>query len=227
MSSVRESLAEIRERIGSAARRAGRDPGTVTLVAVCKKQPVGRILEAYAAGQRVFGENYVQELKEMRSALEKSAEGSSWHFIGHLQSNKARLASSLADVIETVDSAELAARLDKAAREASRRLGVLIEVRLGAEGSKSGVLEADLARLVDRVSALESLSLSGLMSIPPAEGSRRWFAELRRIRDATERATGRALPELSMGMSADFEDAIEEGATIVRVGTLLFGARSG
>ncbi|MBI4814710.1 MAG: YggS family pyridoxal phosphate-dependent enzyme [Deltaproteobacteria bacterium] len=223
MDTVRSRLEEIRGRIDGATVRSGRLVGSVKLVAVSKKQPIERVVEAYEAGQRVFGENYVQELARKREVIPEAT----WHLIGHLQSNKAKQAVSVAQVVETVDSAELAGRLDRLAAAAGRRLPVLLEVRLGGEEAKSGVEPSGVEGLVRAVIGMSNLELLGLMSVPEPTESRRWFAELRRLRERVSLSTGAPLPELSMGMSGDFEDAILEGATIVRIGTALFGSRSG
>ncbi len=220
--SVADNLAAVRERIEGALARAGaRRP--VTLVAVCKTLPAERIREAYRAGQRHFGESRVQEFERKRPGLELP--GAVWHLIGHLQSNKARRAGQLFDVIETVDSARLARRLDEAAAPAARRLPVFLEVKLGEEPAKAGCAEQELPELAEQVAALPHLELRGLMTMPPytddPEGARPYFRCLRQWAERLGTA------ELSMGMSRDFEVAIEEGATLVRVGTAIFGERSG
>ncbi len=220
--SVAENLAAVRGRIEGALARAGaRRP--VTLVAVSKTFPPERIREAYQAGQRHFGESHVQEFERKRPRLELP--GAVWHLIGHLQSNKARRAGQMFDVIETVDSARLARRLEEAAAPAARRLPVFLEVKLGEEAAKTGCAEQELPELAEQVAALPHLELRGLMTMPPytddPEGARPYF---RRLRQWSERL---GIAELSMGMSRDFEVAIEEGATLVRVGTAIFGERSG
>ena len=221
-------LDEVRARMGAAALRAGRRPEEVLLVAVTKTVPASVVAAALAAGQRVFGENRVQE------ALAKAAAcgpGATWHLIGHLQGNKAKPAARLFDVVESLDSPGLAAELDRRAREAGRRLRVLIQVKVGDEPTKSGVPPGEAPALIEAASRLPGLEVAGLMAIPPpsaaAGDSRRWFALLRALR---ERWDGACCPrgtlrELSMGMSDDYEVAIEEGATIVRVGSALFGPR--
>lgn len=206
--------AEIEARIADACRRAGRPRASVRLVAVSKGQPAERLLEAHAAGLRVFGESYAQELERHAALFPPGA--IEWHFIGHLQSNKAKRVAALAAMVHSVDSVKL-----------SRALGPvpqLIEIRIGGEETKSGVdperAEALLAELGPEA------RVEGLMCIPPQDGEpRRHFAALRELADRLRAATGRPLPELSMGMSGDFEDAILEGATFVRVGTALFGER--
>jgi pyridoxal phosphate enzyme (YggS family) len=216
--SLRERLAEVRDRIERAAARAGRDPSSITLVAVTKVFPASAICEAYEAGLRDFGENYVQEF-ELKAPEIGDVTGARFHLIGHLQSNKARKAAELFSVIQTVDSAKLARRLD----EAGRPLDVMLEVKLSSEEAKSGADPAELPGLIDAVRGSKNLRLLGLMTMPPwsddAEPSRPYFLRLREV------ASQFALPHLSMGMSHDFEVAIEEGATFIRVGTALFGKR--
>ncbi len=208
-----EGLKEVRERIAQACARAGRASGSVTLAAVSKGQPMEKIREAFAAGQTLFAENYAQELREKSSALPDAE----WHFIGALQSNKARMVVGRAALIHTCDRISLARELAKRAVGAQR---VLLEVNIGREPQKSGVLPEDAPGLLDAVRALPQLRCEGLMCIPPAEGDPR--PHFRALRELGEKL---ALRELSMGMSADYEAAIEEGATIVRVGTAIFGKR--
>ena len=216
---IRERLQEVRERIARAAARAGRDAGEITLVAVSKVKPAGDIVEAYEAGQRDFGENYVQEFETKRSAL-PDLPGARFHLIGHLQSNKSRIASEIFHVIETVDSEKLARRLNEQTR---KRLDVFIEVKLSEEDAKHGMEPGCVGALKDFLGGCENLRLRGLMTMPPwsddPEASRPYFRRLREI------AEHHGLAELSMGMSHDFETAIEEGATLVRVGTAIFGKR--
>jgi hypothetical protein len=215
---VRERLAEVRERIERTAARGGRDPSSITLIAVTKIFPAAVIREAYEAGLRDFGENYVQEFETKAPEL-AGLSGARFHLIGHLQSNKTKRAAELFQAIETVDSAKLARRLD----EAQRPLDVMIEVKLSGEQAKSGAGPAELPQLIDAVRTCGNLRLSGLMTMPPwsedAEVSRPYFRRLREL------AAQFGLPHLSMGMSHDFEAAIEEGATHIRVGTALFGKR--
>lgn len=213
---VARAVQEVRERIARAAERAGRDPATVTLVAVTKTRPVEDLLLAFEAGVRHFGENRVQEAEAKFPALPAGCVG---HLIGPVQSNKAARAARIAGVVETVDSAAIAERLDRAAAAAGKRLPVLVEVNTGGESTKAGVAPGDVASLVQAVRALPALDLRGLMTIPPPGDTRPHFVALREL----ARALG--LPELSMGMSDDYEAAVEEGATIVRIGTALFGAR--
>jgi len=227
--SVRESLLRIHERIASAAARAGRRAEQITLIAVSKTHPANAIREAYEAGVRHFGENRIQEWEGKRAGTEGLA--ATWHLIGHLQSNKTARAARLFDSIDSVDDFAIAERLDRARADAgiNGKLRVLIEVRIAPEEAKSGVEINELPALAERVADLSRLELAGLMCIPPfleeAERVRPYFKRLRDVRDELTGKMGRALPVLSMGMSHDFEMAIEEGATEVRVGTALFGAR--
>ncbi len=221
---IAANLDAIRTRMAAASRRAGRDPSDTTLVAVSKVHPPEAIRAAYAAGQRVFGENYVQEMVGKARALE-DLEALRFHFIGHLQRNKAKDVARLNVVVETVDSLRLAEALAKRAERAEVELSVMVQVNVGGEAQKSGCAPEETGALVEAVRARPSLKLLGLMTIPPltreAEESRPFFEELRVLRD--RHAPGMAL---SMGMSHDFEVAIEEGATHVRVGTAIFGPRT-
>ena len=221
-------LADVRARVGRAAVRSGRLPDEVSLVAVSKTVSARLVAAAAAAGQRVFGENRVQEAQGKAAAC---GPGIAWHLIGHLQRNKAKTAVRLFDVIESLDSAGLAAELDRRAGEEGRRVRVLVQVKIAEEPTKSGVEQREAPSLIETVARLPNLELVGLMTIPPppekAEDSRPWFARLRGLRD---RWDGECCPcgtlrELSMGMSGDYEVAVEEGATIVRVGSVIFGAR--
>lgn len=215
---VKERLLQVEERIHRAAARAGRRREEITLVAVTKTFPAAVIREGYEAGLRDFGENYVQEFEAKRPAVTDLA-GARFHLVGHLQSNKARRAAELFDSIQTVDTAKLARRLD----ECGKRLEVMIEVRLSEEETKSGVPPGELGALVEVVRGFSNLELVGLMTMPPwfedPERARPYFARLREL------AASFSLPCLSMGMSGDFEVAIEEGATHIRLGTALFGPR--
>lgn len=213
---IARNVAAVTERIAAAARRSGRDPAGVTLVAVSKTKPLEDLLAAYAAGIRAFGENRVQEAETKLPSLPADV---SRHLIGPLQSNKVNKAARIFDVVETVDSPELAERLDRAATQAGRRLAVLLEVNTGGEATKAGVSPAQLPALADAVRARAALDLRGLMAIPPPGDTRPHFVALREL------ARSLGLPELSMGMSDDFEAAVEEGATLVRIGSALFGAR--
>jgi PLP dependent protein len=221
-----ENITHIRERIARVAEQSGRDPEEITLIAVSKTFPAIDIRKAYDAGLRHFAENRVQEGEGKRAQLSDLV--ATWHFIGHLQSNKARKAVELFDRVDSVDSIALAKKLNEATAQLNKRLGILLEVHMG-EATKSGVSENDLPALAKIVALLPRLDLLGLMTIPPyahdPESARPYFSKLRSLRDATAREIGRPLPVLSMGMSHDFEIAIEEGATEVRVGTALFGQR--
>jgi pyridoxal phosphate enzyme (YggS family) len=213
---VKEGLADVRARIAAACARARRDPSGVTLVAVSKTKPVELLREAAQAGQRSFGENYAQEFRDKHEALVDLA-SLDWHFIGALQTNKVKYVAGKVSLVHTCDRLALAQELSKRTPAEQR---VLLEINIGKEPQKAGVLPDDAAELLDTVRALPRLRCDGLMCIPPAEGDPRvHFAALREL-------AGRlGLRELSMGMSADYEAAIEEGATIVRVGTAIFGAR--
>jgi len=230
--SVADNVAEIRERIARAASRVGRNPDSVTLMAVSKTVEPERIKEAYAAGLRVFGENRVQEF-EGKSAALSELKDAEWHLIGHLQSNKAKKAAELFHAIDSVDSLRLAERLNQAATEAGKKLAVLIEIKVAEEESKAGIpLDSpELEKLLQAAPQLESLQIRGLMTVPPftgdAEGARPYFRLLRDLRDqiGARKLLSIQMDALSMGMSHDFEVAIEEGSTCVRVGTAIFGAR--
>jgi PLP dependent protein len=219
METLRERVAAVRERIENAAARARRDPSGITLVAVGKLFPAAAIVEAWALGLRDFGENYVQEF-ERKHPEAAQLEGARFHLIGHLQSNKARRAAELFHAIQTVDTAKLARRLD----EAGRPLAVMLEVKLSPEEAKSGAAPEELPALIEAVRGCANLRLTGLMTMPPwsddPEASRPYFIRLREL------AARHGLAGLSMGMSHDLEAAIEEGATMVRVGTAIFGSRT-
>ncbi|MFZ5895808.1 MAG: YggS family pyridoxal phosphate-dependent enzyme [Myxococcota bacterium] len=235
--SVRENLERVRERIRAAAAHAGRAPDSVGLIAVSKFQNVAAIREAYAAGQRDFGENYVQELCAKAEELAELGD-LRWHFIGHLQRNKAKKVAPLAHAVHSVDSLELVTELAKRAEaaraertrrfaEAGARLDVLIEVSIAGEEQKSGAPLDEVPNLVDAVEREPALRLRGLMCVPPqserAEDARPFFDALARLRESLGGAA--RLPELSMGMTADLEQAIFAGASLVRVGTAIFGER--
>jgi len=228
--SVQENLLRIQERIAGAVARAGRNAEEITLIGVSKTHPASAIREAYEAGIRHFGENRVQEWEGKRAGTEGLA--ANWHLIGHLQSNKAVKAAKLFHSIDSVDDLALAQRLDRARVEAGKpgKLRVLIEVRVALEETKSGVETRELPELAEKIAGLPRLELAGLMCIPPfleqVEQVRPYFRRLRELRDQLSKSLGRALPVLSMGMSHDFEAAIEEGATEVRLGTALFGERT-
>lgn len=218
MENLGESLAVVRERIGRASARAGRDPAAITLLAVTKIFPAQAILDAWQLGLREFGENYVQEFEGKHPAVEGLA-GARFHLIGHLQANKARRAAELFHTIQTVDTERLARRLE----EAGRPLDIMLEVKLSPEQAKAGASPNELPALAAAVRACPHLRLTGLMTMPPwsedPELSRPYFRRLREL------ACGLGLEQLSMGMSHDLEVAIEEGSTLVRVGTALFGRR--
>jgi PLP dependent protein len=228
MSGIAAALSAVRQRIRAAALASGRDAATVTLVAVSKTQPAAAIREAYAEGQRDFGENYVQELLEKAEELKDLPE-LRWHLIGHLQRNKAKQVAPLLALLHTVDTPELSRELGKrlAAAAPGRRLPVLVEVNIAGEQQKHGVAPANLAELLEAVEALPELALRGLMCVPPltedAASARPHFERLRELQ-AAHGGTAR-LPELSMGMTHDLEHAVAAGATLVRVGTAIFGAR--
>ena len=227
---IASRVAAVRERIARAAARAGRSPEDVTLIAVSKTQPPEAVREGFAAGLRHFGENKVQEAEDKIAALsDLRAEGLRWHMIGHVQSNKGRRAAELFDAVDSVDDATLAKRLERGAEAARKQLPVLIQVDLGQEATKFGLDEAHLFPTLEHLRGYKAVHVEGLMVIPPLaedpEATRPYF---RRLRELLEQARGQGLlrgRSLSMGMSHDFEVAIEEGATLVRVGTALFGER--
>ncbi len=230
---VAENLALVRERITAAARRAGRSHEEIVLMAVTKTFGAGPIREAHAAGLRLFGENRVQEFVTKADAVH-TLEGALWHLIGHLQSNKAARAAELFDAVDTVDSLRLARKLNAAAETRAVPLPVLIEINLAGEAAKSGVApdSKELEDIFYAAPQLEALRISGLMAIPPftadPEDSRPYFQRLRHLRDqiAARTLPAASLDVLSMGMSHDFEVAIEEGSTCVRLGTAVFGSRT-
>jgi PLP dependent protein len=231
--SVPENIEAIHERIAAAARRAGRSSNEVALMAVTKTFPPERIREAYNAGLRLFGENRVQEFEGKAGPL-CDLGGAEWHMIGHLQTNKAARAAELFAAIDSVDSVRLAQKLNTVAEQLGKRLGVLIEVNVGGEAAKSGVApdSQELEEILQAAPRFEHLEFRGLMTIPPftedPQASRPYFQQLRRLRDqiAARRLPGVGLSVLSMGMSHDFEVAIEEGSTCVRLGTAIFGERT-
>ena len=227
--SIADRLTGIRARINAAARSVGRDPSSVQLIAVSKTFPVESIRAAYDAGQRVFGESKVQEaLQKTVSTTDLSIR---WHLLGHLQTNKARKAAQIFDTIQAVDSVELLAKLDQAATDAGRQLELLIQVDLAGEVTKFGARPDEVPHLLDAAASCRSALVVGLMTLPPApetpEDARSWFRRLSELRDGWLAAgvPPPMLRELSMGMSGDFEVAVQEGATMVRVGTALFGER--
>jgi PLP dependent protein len=226
---IAENLLRLLERIASASKRAGRKPDEVLLIAVSKTHPSEAIHNAYLAGVRHFGENRVQEWEGKRAGLEGLS--ATWHLIGHLQSNKAARAAKLFHSIDSLDNEALAQKLDRAPTEnpVGEKIRVLIEVHLGGEATKSGVSSEQLPALVEKIVELEHLNLAGFMCIPPfhenKEHARPHFAFLRSLREQMETRFARRFPVLSMGMSHDFEAAIQEGSTEVRIGTALFGQR--
>ncbi|HLM56441.1 MAG TPA: YggS family pyridoxal phosphate-dependent enzyme [Pyrinomonadaceae bacterium] len=231
-SALRERLERVGERVREAARRAGRDPAEVTLVGVSKTHPAASVREAFEAGLRDFGENRVQEADGKIEELKSSARGARWHLIGHLQSNKARRAARLFDLIHTIDSAPLARKLEHACAEDGReRLDVLIQVDLAGEETKGGAPADELPALARVFEEFARVRCVGLMTLPPyfeeVERVRPYFRRLRELRDGLKAGGlfGDSRGELSMGMSHDFEAAVEEGATLVRIGTAIFGER--
>jgi pyridoxal phosphate enzyme (YggS family) len=225
--SIADNLANLHERIAETCRRVNRAESDVALMAVSKVHPVEVILEAYAAGQRLFGENRVQEFQEKSQHLNDLGDAR-FHLIGPLQSNKTNRAAELFDAVDTVDSLKIAQRLNSAAAALGKKMTVRVEVKLSHEESKHGVAPEELPGLLTAVETLESIEAVGLMTVPPwsedAETARPYFRELRRLRDEAQKAHP-AIMQLSMGMSNDFIVAIEEGSTCVRVGTALFGKR--
>jgi len=223
------TLSRINERIAHAAQRSGRTADAIQLVAVSKRMDAEKIQRVAACGQRLFGENYLQEAQQKITALPKNF---SWHCIGHLQSNKASVAAALFDVIETVDRIKIAKALDRQAKKLEKELEVLIQVNIGRERQKHGVFPEETEKLLKQIKQETDLRVSGLMSIPPKatepEDTRPYFHAVKKLSEqlaAKELFADNKAVQLSMGMSADFEIAIEEGATLVRVGTALFGQR--
>jgi PLP dependent protein len=228
MGTVAENLGAVKERIAKAAARVGRDPETITLVAVSKTMPVESIREAIEAGQHVFGENRVQEAQAKVQALGREVR---WHLIGHLQRNKVKVVCDIFDLIESVDSLPLAQNINARASQRGIIMPVLLQVNIGDETTKSGVAATDALALVRQVALLPHVSVRGLMCVPPPvdvpDHARPYFAQLRTLaeRIARQQIPNVSMTELSMGMSHDFEVAIEEGATMVRVGSAIFGPR--
>jgi pyridoxal phosphate enzyme (YggS family) len=230
---ISDSVAAVRERIAEAAQRAGRDASEISLMAVSKTQPAEYIREAYDAGVRLFGENRVQEFAGKAEALGDLA-GAEWRMIGHVQTNKAVKAAELFTGVDSVDSLRLAERLNVSARGLGKKLAVLIEINVGGEAAKSGIAaeSEELQELLEGAAALEHLQFRGLMTVPPftedPQQARPYFRKLRELRDqiAARALPGVRMQELSMGMSHDFEVAIAEGSTCVRVGTAIFGERA-
>ncbi|MBN2140003.1 MAG: YggS family pyridoxal phosphate-dependent enzyme [Desulfovibrionaceae bacterium] len=220
-------LARVRSGLEEAAGRAGRNPAEVLLVAVSKLHPASDVAELARAGQVRFGESYVQEARDKQAEL--AGLDVSWHFIGGLQSNKAKFVAGRFDLVHSLDSLKLAQVLHKRALELGVRQDVLIQVGMGGEEHKRGVAECDLPVLAEQVAGLKGLRLAGLMVMPPffedPELSRPYFSRLRELRDGLEARLGQRLGHLSMGMSADYRQAVAEGATLVRIGTDIFGPR--
>jgi pyridoxal phosphate enzyme (YggS family) len=232
--SIAHNLARVRERMAAAAGRAGRQPEDIALMAVSKTFPAERIREAYDAGLRLFGENRVQEFAGKAVSLQH-LHAAAWHLIGHLQSNKASKAVELFSAVDSLDSLRLAVKLNASAQQFGKKLAVLIEINVGGEAAKSGLApdSRELEELLSAARRLERIEFRGLMTVPPLaddpQEARPYFRKLRQLRDqiAVRRLPAVDMNELSMGMSHDFEVAIEEGSTCVRVGTAIFGERSG
>ena len=220
------NLEKIQQRIGAACKRAGREPRSVTLLAVTKSHPPESVRAAAELGLTFFGENKVQEAK---AKIPNCPSRCRWHFIGHLQSNKCRDAVELFEMIQSVDSLSLAQEISKRAEQAGKTMPILLEVNVAGEGSKFGYAPEKLLAELNQMNALPKIEVHGLMAVPPwsseAENSRPHFRKLRELKERAEAVLGAPLPHLSMGMTGDFEVAIEEGATIVRIGTALFGER--
>lgn len=227
---MKDRIEQIQKRISAAAEKAGRSPDEIRLVAVSKTKPGASVQMALDAGLDLFGENYIQEAREKVNAL--SASGAQWHFIGHLQSNKAKYAVKLFNLIHSVDSLKLARELNKQAARIDKVQPVLVQVNISAETTKSGTSREEAVDLATAISDLPNLSLQGLMTMPPffddPDRARPYFHELRQLRDHIRSLAipGVTMDELSMGMTGDFEAAISEGATLVRIGTAIFGERS-
>jgi pyridoxal phosphate enzyme (YggS family) len=226
--SIAANLASINQRISAAAHQAGRDPATVRLIAVSKTRPAIDVIEAFQAGQALFGENYIQELVPK---LAEVSEGVEWHVIGHLQSNKVKYIAGQVALIHSVDRISLATEIDHQWGKRGKKCDILIQVNISGESTKSGTTEEGAIQLVRECALLPNIRVCGLMTMPPffddPEAARPFFAELRRLSEviAAQNIAGVDMVELSMGMSGDFEAAIEEGATLVRVGTAIFGNR--
>ena len=231
--SIAENISHVHESIAAAARRAGRNPQEIALLAVSKTFPAGHIRQAYEAGIRIFGENRVQEFATKAEAV-RELRDAQWHMIGHLQTNKATKAVELFSAVDSVDSVKLAEKLNLAAQKIGKKLAVLIEVNVGGEEAKSGIApdKPELEQILQAASQLEHLAIHGLMTIPPftedPQQARPYFRKLRELRDkiVSRKLPGISMDTLSMGMSHDFEVAIEEGSTCVRVGTAIFGERT-
>src|SRR6201993_4612562 len=227
MNSIAESLERVREQIAQAAARAGRVAEEIELVAITKTHPPEKVREAIEAGQTLFGESRVQDA---RAKIPELPSNIRWHFVGHLQKNKIRHALPLFELFHSVDSLALAQEMDRIAADEGMRPRILLEVNVAGEGSKFGFAPDKLGEQMEALLALQRLSILGLMTIPPladeAEASRRYFVQLRELRDRVQTEFHVDLPQLSIGMTQDFPIAVEEGATLVRVGTAIFGERS-
>ena len=226
---IEENISRINEEIHESAKKAGKNPADIKLVAVSKRFPAARICEAFRAGQLLFGENYIQEVQEK---IEEIPADAKIHFIGHLQSNKAKIAAAFCDMVETVDTLKLGRKLNSQLEETTKKLKVLVQVNIGGDPKKAGTQGDQTEQLLAQLSELKNLEVRGLMTMPPfetdPENSRPYFEKLRRLSEKL--SAGGMFPrnqqvELSMGMSNDFRIAIEEGATIIRVGTAIFGKR--
>lgn len=229
---IKENYREVRKRVESAAGRSGRDMNSLRILAVSKTKPAEMVREAFGAGLTMFGENYIQDARAKLALLEDIRGRTRWHFIGHLQRNKAKAAVDLFDCIETVDSLKLLSTLDRHAADMDKVLSVYVQVNIGRDEAKSGITLEETGGFLESCADFKNISVDGLMTIPPLvpdpEDNRSCYREMSSLfKEMQERFSGRLpLKELSMGMSGDFDIAIEEGATIVRIGTLLFGPRS-
>jgi pyridoxal phosphate enzyme (YggS family) len=226
--SISDNLRSVHERIQKAAEHSGRNPGTIRLVAVSKTQPASAVLEAFTAGQPIFGENYAQEFRDKCSQLPAGIE---WHFIGSLQTNKVKYLAGMTKLIHSVDRISLARELDRQWEKTGQKCNILLQVNISGEETKTGTTASEVMHLAREAAQLQNLSIRGLMTMPPffdqPELARPFFRDLRRLSllIAEENIPGVSMDELSMGMSGDFEVAIEEGATLVRVGFAIFGER--
>jgi pyridoxal phosphate enzyme (YggS family) len=227
VATVAENLERVRAQIAGAAEKAGRAPDEIELIAISKTHDAARVREAVEAGQQLFGESKVQEARAKIPDLPSSLR---WHFVGHLQKNKIRHALPLFELFHGIDDVDLARDLNRIAGEAGMHPRILLEVNVAGEGSKFGFKPETLREQMETLLSLNRLSIDGLMTIPPfaeeAEASRKFFVDLRELRDAVEKEFAMKLPQLSMGMTNDFAIAVEEGATMVRVGTAIFGERA-
>lgn len=225
---LEKNYSRLCQDLRQAAEKAGRDPAAVRLLAVSKKVPAERLRILWGLGHRFYGENRVQEA---RAKIPDMPPGGEWHFIGGLQTNKAKEAVEWFDVVESVDRVDLVMELQKRAEAAGKNLKVFLEINVGGESAKHGAAPEEAKKLLEKANAMSRLEVRGLMAIPPfredPEEARPFFRKLREIRNQLEQETGALLPELSMGMSHDFAVAVAEGATLVRIGTALFGSRSG